>query len=112
MDDFHQAARAWSLTLVVGFVEVKGRATLARPSAMETNMRTLNWMRRLATRLPLAAMPVRWNAQRRKLLLAAGLAGFLATGFATADDKAYGSGSGSSKWAASWATSIQSAYVA
>ena len=77
-------------------------------------MRTLNWMDRLAGWLPLVRIPVRWNDQRRKLLLAAGLAGLVLAGPVTADDNAYGSGGGESgfKWAATWATSIQSAYVA
>lgn len=75
-------------------------------------MRTLNWMRRLLPQLAFARTQHPWNARRRALMLAAGLAGLLATGAAGADDKDYGSGAGSYKWAATWATSIQSAYVA
>ncbi|MEN3275690.1 MAG: hypothetical protein V7631_1480 [Massilia sp.] len=72
-------------------------------------MQTKHWTNRLASWVASIGPSVRVNAQRRKLLAALGLAaGLLATGATTADDRAYNG----SKWAASWATSIQSAYVA
>ncbi|RYE97586.1 MAG: hypothetical protein EOO78_18625, partial [Oxalobacteraceae bacterium] len=74
-------------------------------------MRTLNWMRRLLPRLASFRKQGAWNPTRRALILAAGLASLLAGGVAQADDLAYGHGGGS-KWAATWATSIQSAYAA
>ncbi|WP_323142034.1 GDSL-type esterase/lipase family protein [Massilia phyllosphaerae] len=74
-------------------------------------MRTLNWMRRLLPRLAFACEQEAWNPTRRALILAAGLASLLAGGLAQADDLNHSNG-GSSKWAATWATSIQSAYVA
>jgi lysophospholipase L1-like esterase len=75
---------------------------------METIMRALNALRRLLPAFVRTRQP--WNATRRTLLLAAGLAGLLGTGLAGADDLSYANGG--KKWAATWATSIQSAYVA
>lgn len=73
-------------------------------------MRTLNWISRLLSRLAVVRMPDPVDATRRALLLTAALAGLLGAGGAGADDLTV---KGSvNKWAASWATSIQSAYVA
>jgi lysophospholipase L1-like esterase len=74
-------------------------------------MQTLPWTSRLMTWLASIGMSYRWNAQRRKLLLATGLAaGFLVAGGAGADDRS--NSASASKWAATWTTSIQSAYIA
>ena len=73
-------------------------------------MRTLNWMRRLLPRLAFVRLQQPLNATRRALMLAAALAGLLGSGLAGADDLTYRNGG--SKWAATRATSIQSAYVA
>lgn len=74
-------------------------------------MRTLNWMRRRMPWLALVRLQQPLNATRRTFLLVAGLAGLLGGGIAGADDLTYSKGGGG-KWAATWATSIQSAYVA
>jgi len=76
-------------------------------------MHTFTWARRLPSWLSWLSLhqsPAAWQAGRRAFLLATALAGGLfAGGAAVADDAAYRAGG--SKWAASWATSIQSAYV-
>jgi len=74
---------------------------------METGMRTNPWIHRLMAWMSSARMPTYSDARRRLLLAAIGLLGLAATNLAGADDKR----DGGSKWAASWATSIQSAYV-
>ena len=79
-------------------------------------MQTSNWKGRLAAWIASIRISNEVNGGRRKHLLAAmgvaaGLAAALAAPVpASADDAAY-KGHGGSKWAASWATSIQSAYV-
>ncbi|HZZ09480.1 MAG TPA: hypothetical protein VFE79_02205, partial [Paraburkholderia sp.] len=71
---------------------------------MQTTART----RQLASWITLFGMPNRKSTWRRTGFAVAGLvAALLTAGTARADD--FGQGGG--KWAASWATSIQAAYV-
>jgi lysophospholipase L1-like esterase len=57
-------------------------------------------------------MSLQIGVRRSKLLAVAALAtGILAAGSVSADDNDHTSGGGGNKWAASWATSIQAAYV-
>jgi lysophospholipase L1-like esterase len=69
-------------------------------------MQTTSWTSRLSSWIVFPKLSMQLGARRRKLLSAAGLAaaGLMATGSVSAD-------SGGGKWAASWATSIQAAYV-
>jgi len=75
-------------------------------------MQTKHWSTRLLSWAASIDFSPHWNARRRTLLLASGLAAVLLAGGASADDKAYGAGASNYKWAATWATSIQSAYIA
>ncbi len=74
-------------------------------------MQTSYWTGRLAAWIASIRVSNGINVRRRSLLAAAGLAaGLAAAKLAGADDAAF-RGNGNSKWAATWATSIQSAYI-
>ena len=87
-------------------------STTCAQVATETGMQTSHGMGRLAAWIAAIRVPKAVNA-RRRLLAALGLAAGLAAAVALpagADDLAW-RGTGGGKWAATWATSIQSAYV-
>lgn len=75
-------------------------------------MQAIQRTNRLSSWITSVGMSVYVSVRRSKLLAAAALAAcILASGSVSADDNDRNGGGGGGKWAASWATSIQAAYV-